>query len=138
MKFKTVIWLPIIASVTFLFGCSEINTKDPIKAFTLWSSTTHIPDGVSVIHGQYYRSSHWTNEYYVYLELEAPVSWRKELIKRENLFEVTDANRPPDDAPNWFKPPINYKSFRSRNFSEGSAYYIDTLDNTVFIYESHL
>jgi hypothetical protein len=104
--------LDFLVCLVMLFNsCIEKNTTDPIKAFTYWMPK--VPEGVKVINGTYWESPHWTKEYILYLEMQASEKWLKQfhiddrLTQDESIFSV------PEDAPTWFRPPANYKDWRS-------------------------
>jgi hypothetical protein len=126
-----------ILFLTLLSGCAEQTTENAIQAYTLWAKEPP-PKEVQLIHGRYWQSSHWTNEYVMYLELKASKSWRNEYIIQNNLFEANDLVEIPDDAPVWFRPDKKYRTFKPKVYQQGSASYIDTVSGKVFIYEVQL
>ena len=128
--------LLIILSLTFQ-SCLEKNTEDPIKTYLLWSGEEP-SDQVSILHGKYWESAHWSKEYIMYIELNASPLWRKEFIKQNDLIKTSERQSIPSDAPVWFKPGKNFNLFIPSGFNQGSQYYEDTVSGKVFIYEIQL
>jgi hypothetical protein len=126
----------ILAACCFT-SCSEKKTNDPIKSYKYWSGSEP-PSNVKVIHGKYWQSAHWTKEYILYMELQAPRFWIDQFIIQNNL--VKDSNDPalPSDAPNWFKPNKNSQVFKQKGYSEGSLVFEDTAADRMFLYEIQL
>jgi hypothetical protein len=136
---KAVYCLLIIVAMISLNGCREHKTQDPSEVYQLWSGNNNLPSGVHLIHGYYWQSAHWSKEYIMYLELKAPLAWRNEFVKQNNLLLLEDTSLVPDpDIPEWFKVSKKFKLYVPKGFSEGSAYYEDTITGTMFIHEVQL
>ena len=126
----------LIFTLISLVSCTEKNTNDPIATYKLWAGEA--PKDVQVINGKYWQSSHWTKEYIMYLELKASPLWMNEFIKQNNLVESKERMAIPFDAPVWFKPNDSFKSLKQSEYGQGSAYFEDTLNGKMFIYEIQL
>lgn len=129
--------LVLIAAVFLLIGCWERNSDDPNETYRMWSDEDP-PENVEVIHGKYWQSAHFTKEYTMYMELNAPPTWRKEFIKQNRLVPDSVTALVPDKAPYWFKPAKKYKAWVPKGFNEGSVYFEDTVNGNMFLYEIQL
>jgi hypothetical protein len=139
MKQRTkVILFALEVSIVLFFGsCKEKKTDDPTKTYKFWSGGPPQKD-IEVIHGKYWQSAQWSKEYIMYLEVKAPSSWRKQFIKQNNLVEIKESKNVPSDAPSWFSPGKNFRTWVPAAISQGSVYYEDTLTGKLFIYEIQL
>ena len=136
---KNALYLSLFTSIISLIGCSEHRTQNPSEVYRLWSGSNEVPKGVTLIHGKYWQSAHWSKEYIMYLELKATTFWRSEFIRQNNLVYKKDTTITLEqDAPDWFKPTAQYKIFIPSGFSEGSVYYYDTVGERMLIYEIQL
>jgi len=125
-------------SLAFLFGsCKERKTEDPIETYKFWSGEP-APKDITVMHGKYWQSAHWSKEYIMYLEVKASPSWRMQFIKQNNLIETKESPDTPSDAPSWFSPGKNFRTWVPAGVNQGSVYYADTLTGKMFIYEIQL
>jgi hypothetical protein len=134
---RTQILLAGLCYYAFLCGCANKTTENPIEAYKLWAGEKPMNE-VMVIHGKYWSSSHWSKEYIVYLEIKAPSIWRKEFFKQNELIHTRTNLEIPSDAPTWFKPTPNFKTWVSKDSIEGSKYFEDTASGHMFIYEIQL
>ena len=119
-----------------LSSCSEISTNDPVQSYKLWSGSLP-PSGVKVIHGKYWQSAHWSKEYILYMELQAPAFWIEQ-FNLQNKLHPADATVAPSDAPSWFTPRKAVLVFRPRETEQGSIYFEDPAAGKMFIYEVQL
>lgn len=135
MAFKT----PLLGVViSFYFGsCTEKKTTDPIESYKLWAGDVP-PGNVNVVHGNYWQSANWSKEYILYMELKAPLAWLSEFIKQNNLVETNVDPVLPSDVPTWFSPGKSFKVLMQKNSGGGSAYFEDTVNGKMFIYEIQL
>jgi len=136
----------LVANKLLLFGtvavvcftsCREKTTSDPIESYKNWAGELP-PKNVKVIHGKYWQSAHWSKEYILYLELQAPSSWIAQFIEQNSLVKAPDNPGFPSDAPGWFNPGKDFRILKQKGFDQGSVYYEDTLAGKVFIYEVQL
>src|SRR5579872_4668851 len=98
-------------SIILIIGCSEKNSKDPIKCYELWLDQKPTQD-VRPLHAQYWQSPHWSKEYILYIELQASVTWKDQFIKQNGLVMSSKDIELPADAPVWFKLGKNYKLWK--------------------------
>lgn len=117
-------------------SCSEIKTNDPDQSYKYWSGSLP-PASVKVIHGTYWQSAHWSKEYILYLELQAPTDWMSQFNAQNNL-KTTDDAALPSDAPSWFVPGKTGKIFKRAGDDQGSYYFEDSSARKIFIYEIQL
>ena len=119
-----------------LTSCMERKTDNPMDSYTLWSGQA--PDKqVSVTHGKYWESAHFTREYIVYLELTAPPSWVDKYVAKNKLTRFTKEIILPTDKPVWFKLPQRFIAWKHPQ-DEQSIYIEDTETANFFIYEEQL
>ena len=126
----------VLAAIS-ISGCVEKNTEDAIKTYTYWAGEPPSKE-VQPIHGKYWQSSHWSKEYIMYLELQGSSKWINEFIKQNNLIEPKEVENPPPDRPLWFKLNKNFLMFKQSGYDNGSAYYEDSTNRKMFIYEIQL
>jgi hypothetical protein len=138
MKFFDGVKVSIMGSLTALCfsSCSEIKTNDPVQSYKYWAGSLP-PSNVKVIHGKYWQSAHWSKEYIMYLELEAPTNWINQFNIQNNLKPADDAALP-SDAPSWFKPSKTVRVFKQAGSDQGSRYFEDPLAGKMFVYEVQL
>ncbi|WP_310558674.1 hypothetical protein [Flavobacterium sp.] len=121
-----------------IISCSEKNSENPEEVFFLWSGTKPTNE-VKLINGKYWQSAHFSNEYKMYLELNATNNWTSEFIKQNNLKLLTSTSLDiPNDAPAWFKVKSGFKIFVPSEFSRGSLYFVDEKTGNMLIYEIQL
>ena len=119
-------------------SCSETNSNDPKTVYKNWAGSNPTSD-LNLVNGQYWKSSHWTNEYVMYLELKPTKKWWTEFRLQNKLTIDTTNTALPTDKPSWFNPTKPYLRFKiDNNFDQGSRYYFDTLTENCFIYEIQL
>lgn len=115
----------------------EKRTSDPNKAYEYWAGGP--PDkNIKLTHGWYWQSAHWSREYIMYLEINAPAEWRAAYIKQNNLMETQTNPGFPQDAPAWFKPGKKFRTLVRAGSGGESVYYEDTLKGMMLIYETQL
>jgi hypothetical protein len=131
---KLLVILPII----FTCGCTAIQTTNPVKAYQYWAGTSPAA-GLTIHHASYWQSGHFTKEYILWMEIEAPAQWRQAFISQNNLQPGTN-NQPllSSDKPSWFIIPPHAKTFVPKIFTQNAAYYIDSQRGRLFIYEIQL
>lgn len=100
-----------------------------LDTYRYWAEREPSP-GTKVLNGQYKSSSHFTQEYVMYLELEA--KWAKSFAKDSGLHHAESNPDIPNDAPKWFNPPKGYEIWEG---SQGSTYFINSNTGHMFIYE---
>ncbi|WP_268846608.1 hypothetical protein [Flavobacterium aestivum] len=115
-------------------GTETKETYDPKEAFELWSYED-VPDDIKVINGQFWKSSHWTEEYITYLKFKASDEWIDNFIETNDLETATGDFSLPNDAPNWFTPKVGQKAYVEKEHSEGSIYFVDEKSGEVLLYE---
>jgi hypothetical protein len=136
---KVVRFFLLFLITALLTSCMEHTTRDPSKVYQLWSGNKNLPSGVHLAHGYYWQSAHWSKEYILYLELKAPLTWRNEFIKQNNLIILKDTTLAPDpDIPEWFKTSKKFNLYVPKGFNQGSSYYEDTLSGTMFLHDVQL
>jgi hypothetical protein len=72
------------------------------------------------------------------MELQAPRFWTDQFIAQNNLIKDSSAAALPSDAPAWFNPGKNFLVFKQKGFSEGSAFFEDTVAGKMFLYDIQL
>jgi hypothetical protein len=120
-----------------LGGCIERKSENPTECYHLWSGEEP-PSDIKVLHAKYWQSSHWTKEYILYMELTAPLKWRKNFIEQNHLVRDSTTWIAPSNAPYWFMPKTNYLKWRLYQSDEGSKYFEDTITGEMFLYEIQL
>tara|TARA_R100000951_G_C2630931_1_gene177627 strand:- start:547 stop:969 length:423 start_codon:yes stop_codon:yes gene_type:complete len=95
-------------------------------------------EGIDVKNGQYWSSAHFTKEYIMYMEVIVPKDMALSFVNDEyNKLELVEGKiNLPDDKPDWFKPPKDFKVYKRG--SQGSLYFIDLDTGYMFIYEIQL
>lgn len=97
-------------------------------------------EGIDVKNGQYWSSAHFTKEYIMYMEVILPKDMAQDFITDEyNKLELLEDKymvNLPDDKPDWFKPPKDFKVYKRG--SQGSLYFIDLDTGNMFMYEIQL
>lgn len=135
---KAALYLTLVTAI-FTSGCREKNTQNPSEVYNLWSGGEKPPKVVHLIHGKYWQSAHWSKEYIMYLELEAPSKWRQDFVKDNKLVYKKDTViQLYDDAPVWFKPTPAFKVYTPSGFSQGSAIFEDSISGRMFIVDIQL
>ncbi|WP_369750510.1 hypothetical protein [Leptospira sp. P2653] len=138
-KIKSRIALLLIVLKLFVYGCEEKNTEDPAAAYLYWSGDRTVPNDLELIHGKYWESAHWSHEHILFLELKAPLPWRKEFKRLNHLIEVESDKTEPSDAPDWFRPPKYYKVLiPSGEYGQRSVYYENPKNGHMFLYDVQL
>jgi len=127
--------LPTIL-LLFLTSCGK-ETYDAKESYELWAFES-VPADIEVIHGQFWKSSHWTYEYRTYLKFRASKKWINSFIQTNNLKVASGDFDLPDQAPNWFDPKIGQRAYIKNEFSQGSIYFVDDKTGEVLIYEIQL
>jgi hypothetical protein len=118
-------------------SCSPKTSENPSEVYQLWAGEKPSKN-LKVLHGKYWQSGHFTKEYIMFMELRAPNDWIQEFIVQNKLKPATEPIALPSDAPLWFKPTSAYKILEPSDFSQGSAYYVDSLNGQIMIYELQL
>lgn len=140
-------WIAVLWIILclFVYDCEEINTNDPVSAYLYWSGDSSLPKDLEVIHGRYWESPHITHEHILFLEIKAPLQWRKEFKELNQLKEVkrkSSKNKYFDqnaEYPVWFKPPKYFKVFIPKSeYIKGSTYFENPVDGHMFLYDVHL
>ena len=86
MRVKLIFFLSILLLLT---SCSETKSNDPAKIYKYWSGLSPTKN-LNLTNGEYWKSSHWTNEYIMYLELKPSKKWWTNFIHQNNLkFDTT-------------------------------------------------
>jgi hypothetical protein len=105
--------------------------------YRLWAGEKP-SQSLKVLRGKYWQSGHFTKEYIMFMELHAPKDWIEAFVVQNKLKPATEPIALPNDAPAWFKPTSAYKVWEPSDFSQGSAYYVDSSNGHVMIYEIQL
>ena len=122
----------------FLFtGCLEANTSDARKAYGYWTGTNP-PADMELFNGEYWRSSHWSLEYVMYLEFKPTNIWWDSFIEQNKMAPDSGEWEIPSDAPDWFRPSDSSIEYRVKDFDTGSRCFRDTLTGVCYIYEIQL
>ncbi len=118
-------------------SCLEKNSNNANEAFELWSGNA--PKNIEVRNGKYWRSSHFTYEYIVYLDFQASDNWIEE-FKKQNDLEIQKSKSIdlPSDAPIWFTPKPGFACYSPKGFNQGSLYFFNNKTNEVLLYEIQL
>lgn len=120
----------------FLFSACAKKSEDAATAFKLWSGSE--PKGITVRHGSYSRSPHFTLEYTVYLDLKTSKNWIDAFKKENNLqLETSKKIILPENAPDWFEPKIGFTTY-TRKDGQGSLYFFNEKTDEVLLYEIQL
>lgn len=104
------------------------------ETFTYWAGEEPW-EGIEVLNGEYWESSHFTKEYIMYMEVIVPKEMALEFINDPyNKLELTEGKVSfPSDAPDWFKPMKDCKVYKSGQ--QGSLYFINIETGHLFLYE---
>lgn len=128
----------LLLPFSMLSGCLSMETNSAEKAYRYWAGED-APKELRLLNGKYWESPHFTKEYIMYLELQAPKSWVNSFIALNNLAPAKDSSFvQPSEAPSWFKPTKSQIAFEPSGFSQGSTYFIDTLTGHMLMYEIQL
>jgi hypothetical protein len=134
---KLLLSLFIAVFTILLSSCSPKTSENPKEVYRLWAGEKP-SKSIQVLKGKYWQSGHFTKEYIMFMELRAPKNWIQEFIVQNKLKLTTEHIVLPTDAPAWFKPTSSYKVWEPSDFSQGSAYYVDSANSKVLIYEIQL
>ena len=105
-----------------------------LETFRYWADEDPW-EGITVFHGQYWASSHFSKEYILYMELKVPTETAQNFILDNGLEPANDKEKYPSDAPKWFNPSANLKEYAG---AQGSKYFIDVHTGHMFMYEVQL
>jgi hypothetical protein len=112
-------YIRLLLPVLLLSGCLSKETSNAEKAYRYWAGED-APKELKLLNGKYWESPHFTKEYTMYLELQAPKSWvdlfialNKLALSKESGFVQLS------DAPSWFKPTQSQIAFVPTGFSQG-------------------
>lgn len=123
----------ILLATTLLMSCREQRSVDPVDAYTMWAGQK--PDStVTVLHGQYWQSGHWSLEYEVYLEMKVSAAWREAFFE-QNQFELSRNRHLPANAPAWFKPTARYRYRESATSAYGACCFDDPDTGRLFFFD---
>lgn len=138
-----------VGCILLLTSC-EIRTTDPDQSYKLWSGGESNPDSFQVINGQYWKSAHFTSEYIAFFKIKSIKNWgerfKKQLypvnsIANDSIKRLLSKPRIPSDAPEWFKIESDFVQYAidtiPRSFND-NLYFLDTKENTWYIYEISL
>jgi hypothetical protein len=135
MRIKLIIFFPILFLQT---SCTETKSNDPIKIYKYWTGLNPTKE-LNLINGQYWKSSHWANEYIIYLELKPSQNWWTNFKNLNKLKLDTTRSTLPNNKPIWFNTNSNFLKYKiDDTFDQGSRYYRDTLTGKCLIYEIQL
>lgn len=128
----------LLLPVLLLSGCLSKETSSAEKTYRYWAGED-APRELRLLKGKYWESPHFTKEYIMFLEIQAPKSWVNSFIALNKLAPSKDSGFvQPSEAPSWFKPTKRQIAFEPTGFSQGSTYFIDTLSGHMLIYEIQL
>ncbi len=134
---KTGICVIILFSVVLFSGCFQIHTDNPEKAFKYWTGISSSNSEVDVINGKYWRSSHFTLEYEVYLKMKVSAAWKTSLIELNEMLPDTTEWYCPKDVPSWFFFPEEYVKYKSA-LNDNLLLWEQLNGDTVYIYDLQL
>jgi hypothetical protein len=134
---KSMLSLFIAVFTILQSSCSPKTSEDPNEVYRLWTGEKP-SKSIQVLKGKYWQSGHFTKEYIMFIELHAPKNLIQEFIVQNKLKPATEPIVLPTDAPAWFRPTSSYKVWEPSDFSQGSAYYVDSANSQVMIYEIQL
>ncbi|WCM42595.1 hypothetical protein MG290_02670 [Flavobacterium sp. CBA20B-1] len=132
--------LKLFVVIPFLFiSCSEKNINNPDEVYELWLGEKPL-ENINPINGNYWQSAHFTNEYILFLEVEAHKKFWEVFVKEHNLIvDTLDNSFLISDKPDWFHPPKNTIKYKiNDSFDQGSRYFQDTINDKIYIYEIQL
>lgn len=129
-------FMTVLLLATFLLGCSDKTTYDPVEVYKLWSGKRPSAQ-LKIVHGKYWESAHWSKEYILFLEMKASKEWVNAFANQNTLVIDTIRNEIAD-APAWFKPARGFLVFRRKDDLYGSRYYFNLKEDRVFIFEAQL
>ncbi|AWI26854.1 hypothetical protein [Flavobacterium pallidum] len=114
MKLTKSLFFILILFITV--SCFEKNSNEANEVFELWSG--NLPNDIEVRNGKYWRSSHFTYEYIVYLDFQATENWI-EKFKKQNSLEIQKSKTVnlPSDAPIWFLPKPGFTFYCPKGFN---------------------
>lgn len=124
--------------ITFC-SCQEKKSNVPDQVYKYWSGDIP-PKEIHLVHGRYWQSSHWSREYIMYIELEAPAEWRANFIFQNHLVQIKSEDMPPPDPdiPEWFNPSGKSKIWLPVGPNQGSIYFEDSANNKMYLHEVQL
>lgn len=124
----------------FFTNCVEKNITNPNEAYMHWVNTD-ADSNIEVINGQYWQSAHWTYEYIIFLELKVDEGWWSEFSYKKDLIIDSEESCSSLDKnqPKWFNPTEYFLKYKpNSNFDQGSRYFYNPNNQTLFIYEIQL
>ncbi len=121
-----------------VIGCRiPVNCDDAEKSYEYWAGDSP-PKEIKVLHGQYWRSPHFTLEYSLYLHLRSSEIWWDALIAENSFVPDSSLWAIPADAPKWFNPSSHCKQWGDVDGFSESRLYQDTLSGDCYIYFNQL
>ena len=117
-------------------SCSnkEVDTSDSQEAYRLWTGESP-PKNVRVLHGKYWRSPHWSQEFEVFLHIRASMDWKSKFKDENNLQEIHQSLELPKNTPDWFRPDFSAALFSPNGAYTGPFYFENPGNDEVYIYQ---
>lgn len=138
MRILKILFFLCFASV--LYSCMSKTTNDPEKAFRRWTGINQKNTEVNVLHGQYWRSGHFTLEYEATFKMVASKEWVNQLIEFNSL-KLWDKQFSPHfihgNTPDWFAPTANYNIYRPDGGYK-LFLWINPVSDTIYIFNQQL
>lgn len=120
-----------------LSACTEIQTSDPVEAYTHWAGARPTED-LKIVKGTYWESAHWSKEYILYLKVLPTDGWWSEFVSQNKLRKDNGQWAIPAGAPQWFKIPDDVTIYAGENDLFGSRYLRDNRTGECYIYDIQL
>src|SRR5690606_32549419 len=103
---------------------------------------TEKPDDIVINNSRFWKSSHWTYEYYFFIEIQKNKAFASKIIKENNLRKAA-VKEDPDffgDKPDWFLPQDidKYELWQEQDKYENMKLYIDKEKGTIFLTDYQL
>lgn len=133
---KPYLLIIFFALIICLPGCSERASNDADESYKLWAFEEPSEE-ISVIHGKYWQSGHFTREYIVYLELTATHNWKRKFFTQNHFIKFNNSTETLTDAPSWFKPIKPYIIWKQEN-NDNSICFEEIRTGRLFIHEMQL
>ena len=102
---------------------------DALETYRYWAG--HDPEeGMQVLHGEYWASSHWSKEYTLYMELR--FDGAEDFVFANKFQRSKEWVNVPAGSPEWFAPRKHYQVWTGEL---GSVYYLDPKRGHLYMYE---
>lgn len=136
MRVSSFLFIILLSFV--LSSCTNSTINDPNKAFERWTGIASENTEVNILHGQYWRSGHFTTEYEAIFKMTASKEWVNQLIEFNHLKPSEEQYIPKPIGGivlDWFHPTSDYKIYTDNDSFTDLYLWAHTSSDTVYIFD---